>query len=271
MPEATKIEVAGNKGGNTKTTVAVNLAAACARSGLRTLLIETDGQGNASMSVGVDPRDGFYELVMRGAAWEDVVQEVPAVFHGSGTLDIISAWAEEYRVERWQDAPDAIYNRFHEPFLNHRYDVVVVDTSPGHTEVHAGLFYSCDYMLLPTVCEKLAVESLDTTLMHWDDARLAGEQAGIPVASVLGIIPNRFRAKADVQQANYAILKKRFGQEYGLPVFEMIHDLTVWQQASQLRRSIYTHDLGTSYSKDLARRAAREFQPVVDAVLGVAR
>lgn len=273
MPEATIVEVAGQKGGGTKTTCAVNLAAGCARAGLRVLLVESDGQGSASLSVGVEPYDGFYELVMQGAQWEAVIADVPATFHGHGTLHLVSAWAEQHRVERWADAPTAIYNRFNEPFPRRRYDVIVVDTSPGHTEVHAGLLYTADYILLPTLCEKLAIEGLEATLMHWDDARHAGEQASDPisVAKILGVIPNRFKAKADVQQANYAVLNKRFRGEYGLPLFDPIRDLTVWQQASQMRRSIYTHDMGTNYSREQARAAAREFQPVVDAVIEVVR
>jgi len=50
----------------------------------------------------------------------------------------------------------------------------------------------------------------------------------------------------------------------------MMRDLTIWKQATQVRRSIFTVPTEDYTSTRTARKAIKEFQPVVDAVLRTA-
>lgn len=254
----------GRKGGITKTTLSVNLAAGCARAGLKTLLVDADGQGNASTYVRLQPHDAFHSLVLGDAEFADVLKPVPVDFHGQGDLWLLSSWNLQQQVEGNKETPSRIYDRFSE--LEGVFDVVIVDTSPGTTEVHAGFYYTSDYVLLPTVCDFMSIKSLESTFSYLAKAAEEGAAAGFPVAEILGIIPNRFAGAQKVQQANVGYLRGRYDQQF--TVFPFLRDLTVWLQAAQFKQSIFCYAPADDYgARRQARMAAAELSPVLDSIV----
>jgi chromosome partitioning protein len=261
------IAVMGRKGGITKTTVAANLAAGCTRAGLRTVLVDADGQANACRMVGVEPAPGFFHLILGDQEFRAVLRPVPEKFIGAaGECFILPSDDSQRQVEQHPETATRIYERFHE--LDGWADVVIVDTSPGITEVHAGFYYAADYLVMPTTLEALSLGSLQSTLAYLAEAQKRGATAGYPAAKILGILPNRFMASEKVEQSNVGFLKGRYGEK--LPVFDAIRNLTVWKQAGQLKQSIYAYAPKDDYSaKRQARSAANEFAPVLTAVLSL--
>lgn len=259
------VTVAGIKGGIGKTTVAINLAAGLARHGKRVLLADTDLQGNASEGMKVREVDGFYNLIMQDVEWDDVLLRVGDDFAGKSDLWLLPSWLMTREVNSWAGTPQAIYDRFNE--LRGAFDYVIVDTATGASETHAGLYYASDYLILPTLLEMPSILSLHNTFRNWAEAASKGEMAGLPVAQVLGIVPNRFTAGEKVQQDNHGYIKGRF---YEYRVFDPIRDFTVWRQAAQYRQSIYAYAPDDRHARGYQRRAIGEINNVVDAIIQTA-
>lgn len=256
------IAVMGRKGGISKSTLSTNIAAALARDGYRAVLVDSDGQGNASLSMQIDPHDAFHKLILEDAEFRDVLVRVPEEFHGEGNLYLISASNRQYEVEASSEAVARIYSRF--PELDGWADAVIVDTSPGANQVHNAFYYTADYVIMPTLCDFMSISSLEQTFKLMDVARKAGERDGFPVANILGIVPNMYDGRQGVHRENLGYIKGAYREHH---IFPQMRDLTVWRQASQFGQSIFVYgdnqDWGT---RRAARQARKEIQPLIDAV-----
>jgi chromosome partitioning protein len=261
---ATVIAVLGRKGGITKTTLAANLAAALARGGLRTVLVDADGQGNATQMCGVKRAPGLNDVMMNDSEWADCLLPVGRSFSGE-TEQLAALWVlpsddSQRELEAHPAAAGRIVERIAE--LRGMCDAVVVDTSPGITEVHAGMYVAADWAILPTSMEWAAISSLQHTIGYLEATKRAAGGA----AEILAIVPNLFSAGEKIQRENYGYLRGRYG--HTMTVLEPMRRLTVWAQASQLKQSIWAYEPADDYSaRRMARAAAGEAMGMVSAVL----
>ena len=151
------IAVANQKGGVGKTTTSVNLTAALARRGKKTLLVDFDPQGNSTSGMGVSKRSNptAYDVVMGRTSAEDAVIRLPYGWVLPSNTDLSGAEVELANVERREyrlrEALDAVRDDF---------DYIFIDCPPSLGILTLNAFTAADSLLVPLQCEYYAMEGV---------------------------------------------------------------------------------------------------------------
>src|SRR5687768_11079622 len=155
-PVARIIAIANQKGGVGKTTTAVNLAASLAVAEQRTLLIDSDPQGNATSGIGIG-RDQLadaatlYDVLLGEATIADTVRRAVQFRYLDvlpTTPDLAGAEVElvdrPRRTEAMRDALAAVRDQ---------YDYVLIDCPPSLGLITVNMLAAADALLIPLQCE----------------------------------------------------------------------------------------------------------------------
>lgn len=158
------LAIANQKGGVGKTTTAINLAAAFAKKGKKTLLLDLDPQSNSSITfleihqlqksvydVLTDPQCGF----------KDVIQHTSLLYLDVAPARIALAKLESNLVGEF-DAPFRLKDKL--DAVRKEYDVVVIDTPPTLGLITVNALVACTHLLIPIQSSYFALEGTDDLL-----------------------------------------------------------------------------------------------------------
>ena len=159
------IAVANQKGGVSKTTTSINLAACLAEKGKKVLAVDMDPQGNLTSGLGVDKdsvEKSIYELIIGEVDIKEVINKevlenldiIPtSIDLSAAEIELIGVDDKEYIL---RNAIDQVKDQ---------YDFVIIDCPPSLSMLTINAMTTADSVIVPIQCEYYALEGL-SQLIH---------------------------------------------------------------------------------------------------------
>lgn len=162
------ISVANQKGGVGKTTTAINLGAALALLGKKTLIVDFDPQGNASTGLGIESKDRIttmYDVLVDGVELKTCMINtgIDNLYIAPSTTDLSSADVELVNERRRLMRLKKSFSEAKLEQLGIEY--VIIDCPPSLNLLTLNALVASDSVLVPLQCEFFALEGLSQLIL----------------------------------------------------------------------------------------------------------
>lgn len=268
------ITLLNEKGGVGKTTTTVTLAAGLAISGYRVLVIDADAQGNATQAFGIKTYPGYYDLIQREADFAEVIRIVAPekiilpdeASTLKGRVMVIGSNVETRHVSNGEnsESPQILKERLDALAESDAIDVVLIDTSPSPSMMHALIYLATDAILYPTRLETWAVAGLYRSVRNANNYEAFRRGLGLPSILNLGIVPTMTKLRTMEHVENLKQLSHKFGPE---AIWRDVPDRIVWAEAAAAQRSVFSYATGVPSAAEALKDAWRLTNTFVERVL----
>ena len=198
------IAVANQKGGSSKTTVSVNLAAGLVYHGKRVLLVDIDPQANASQWLGIhDTGKGLLDVFIGNGNLADIIRNTPF------GVDVIpsSTWMiQSEKLLHGEVGAETILRRKLKS-LDDKWDYILIDCPPNLGILVINALVAAQEVIVPVLAQILSVVGLSQLL---ETLEVVKDRIN-PNIRISGIVTCRYDARTRHSQEVMEILKDRFG------------------------------------------------------------
>lgn len=210
LATARKICVSLSKGGVGKTTTSVNLSAGLALAGYKVLLVDTDTQGQSAYVLGKKPRAGLTELLTKELGPED------AIIEARKNLWLLSGGKSLAGVKRIIDrksfGAEWTLTEAMRP-LDHQYDFIIVDTSPGWDQLIVNVLFYATEVLVPVALEVMPLHGLSEFIKSLDSIQRYRQEIELKY-----IVPTFLDNRIKGPQSIFSQLKKLYPKYICKPI-----------------------------------------------------
>jgi chromosome partitioning protein len=201
------LAVTNRKGGTGKTTTAVNLAAAFAAAGQRTLLIDLDTQGHCALGLGLRPASGQRSAHHLFADAAPALAELCCASAWEG-LDLVPA-STELRPARLNADDQVLARALAEPAIAERYERVIIDSPPSLDHLLFNALAAAHWAIIPFLPHPLAGEGVKQLSRVFFQIALRNNTR----LRLLGVLPVMLDARIGQHRRVRAQVAEQFGTQ----------------------------------------------------------